>query len=94
MHNCWNSDHCTATAIIPEGPSTQYLRTLGPETLNLGYLDPLGVLPHSHQVVGPSIMGDFKELVRSGKQRPRGPMYQYDEDVWFLCEPVCLIMGW
>ena len=40
-------------ALHPDGPSTQYLRTpvpiaikarfvFGPETLNIGYLDPLG----------------------------------------------------
>ena len=50
---CWDCDSFSNELQVPEGPSTQYLRPfvpntmrvsiLEPESLNVGYLNPLGV---------------------------------------------------
>ena len=59
LHELWCKPNLKNLS-VPEGPSTQYLRTLvpkplrvwflEPESLNIGYLDPLGVTVLSHAV--------------------------------------------
>ena len=74
--------HCRADSpsdlMVPEGPSTQYLRllvpktipslVLGPGSLNVGYLDPLGVVaPRRAQLTSRS--GVKKLRARVSKRR-------------------------